>query len=281
MTGRRRALDEHLIPAYKRYRWSVRSHWARHRSYLWASRLSRGRAVVGADTELVIEGFPRSANTFAAVAFQLAQPTPVRLAHHVHAASQVIAAVRAGVPAIVLVRDPRDAVPSQLIRAPHLPLDLVLDGYARFYEPLLPLRDRLVVAPFDDVLRDFGGVVDEVNRRFGTAFARSANDPDDVARVNALIDEQSLRGPWERTINDFVSGRITLQELERRRPAAGVQPEVSEARVSRPSEHRRQRRDEILAAYQSAPLAAARVRAERAFQAFAGEPRRYQSGPVS
>ena len=40
-------------------------------------------------TELVIEAFPRSANTFATVAFQLSQPAPVRVAHHLHAPAQV------------------------------------------------------------------------------------------------------------------------------------------------------------------------------------------------
>src|SRR5262245_54574684 len=41
------------------------------------------------DTDAVIEGFPRSANTFAAAAFALAQTTPVRLAHHLHVPSQI------------------------------------------------------------------------------------------------------------------------------------------------------------------------------------------------
>src|SRR5262245_32533170 len=58
------------------------------------------------DTEAIIEGFPRSANTFAATAFQLAQTKPVRVAHHLHVPSQIIAGARWGIPTIVLVRDP-------------------------------------------------------------------------------------------------------------------------------------------------------------------------------
>src|SRR5262245_45373054 len=45
--------------------------------------------VIDADTELVIDGYMRSANTFAVYAFQMAQRRPVRLAHHLHAPAQV------------------------------------------------------------------------------------------------------------------------------------------------------------------------------------------------
>ena len=71
-------------------------------------------------TEIVIEGFPRSANSFAVNAFVLAQGRPVHVAHHVHAAAQVLAAGRAGVPAILLIREPTDAIVSYLLWQPHL-----------------------------------------------------------------------------------------------------------------------------------------------------------------
>src|SRR6266566_5260966 len=60
--------------------------------------------------DIVIEGFPRSANSFAVHAFRVAQDRPVRIAHHLHAPAQVIAAVRARVAAITLIREPEDAV---------------------------------------------------------------------------------------------------------------------------------------------------------------------------
>ena len=46
---------------------------------------------VADDTEAVIDGFTRSACVFAAVAFQQAQPHPVRLAHLLHASSHLMA----------------------------------------------------------------------------------------------------------------------------------------------------------------------------------------------
>src|SRR5436309_8002883 len=74
--------------------------------------------IVEADTQLVIEGFQRSGNTFAVVAFEVAQPQPVKLAHHLHAAAQIVAAVRMGVPTLVLIRDPDESVLSHMVREP-------------------------------------------------------------------------------------------------------------------------------------------------------------------
>ena len=66
--------------------------------------------VISPETELVIDGFTRSATTFAVYALQLSQERPVRLAHHLHAPAQLIEAARRGVPALVLIREPRGAI---------------------------------------------------------------------------------------------------------------------------------------------------------------------------
>ncbi|MEW6059376.1 MAG: hypothetical protein AB1551_04425, partial [Actinomycetota bacterium] len=65
---------------------------------------------LGPSTDLVIEGYPRSANTLAVSAISAAQPGPIRIAHHLHAPGHVIAAIRRGVPVLVLVREPEEAV---------------------------------------------------------------------------------------------------------------------------------------------------------------------------
>src|SRR3954468_5252411 len=78
--------------------------------------------VIGPDTQVVIDGYTRSASTFAVYAFQVSQRTPVRLAHHLHAAAQLIEAARRGLPTIAVVREPRGAVLSQVVREPDVDL---------------------------------------------------------------------------------------------------------------------------------------------------------------
>lgn len=64
--------------------------------------------IVGRGTDIVIEGFPRTGNTFAVVAFKNVQDRNYQIAHHLHIISQVKKAVSNNVPVIVLVRNPVD-----------------------------------------------------------------------------------------------------------------------------------------------------------------------------
>jgi hypothetical protein len=148
------------------------------------------------ETDIVIEGFPRTGNTFAVIAFEMAQPEQVSIAHHVHAPASVIHAVRESIPALVLIRAPGDTIPSFVLRYPHLTIGQALRSYVRFYEPLLPLRDRFVLGPFDEVISDFGAVIRRVNRVFGTEFAEFEHSEGNVHKVQEVVDE------WDRSTFD-------------------------------------------------------------------------------
>jgi hypothetical protein len=166
--------------------------------------------VVSPDTEIVIDGYTRSATTFAVYAFQLSQPRPVPMAHHLHAPAQLIAAAVRGIPAIALIREPRGAVLSQIVREPQVDLRDALHAYARFYHRLLPYRNRLVVGEFSTVTRDFGTVIAAVNERFGTWFIPFVHTPEAVSAVNELV---RLRPTLSRTLLSYESGMVSLAEL--------------------------------------------------------------------
>ena len=138
---------------------------------------------VSRSTELVIEGFPRSANSTTVYGFIALQDRPVAVAHHKHHAAQVLRAVRWGIPVVVLVREPADTVVSLLALAEEgrvrtgrtgrgnaLSLSDVAWAWLCFYEAVLPMRTKVVVARFADVTRDLAGMIAEVNMRYGTTF---------------------------------------------------------------------------------------------------------------
>lgn len=165
----------------------------------WYYRLYRFRTayrdrLVDEDTEICIEGFPRSANSFAVGAFTMAQERSVRVAHHNHVPAPLLRAAEREVPAVVLVRDPVDAVVSgrglelqigavEGTVPPHVPYRSRIQAWISFYESILPVRSRMVVAPFNVVIRDFGRIIDAVNDRFGTSFERFDHNPDAVEAV--------------------------------------------------------------------------------------------------
>jgi hypothetical protein len=210
------------------------------RLYLAVARRRYGDRVLGPGTDIVIEGFPRSANTFAVTAFQMAQPEPVTVAHHLHAVAHVARAVELGVPVILLVRRPDDAVASVLARKPSLGPGDVAAAYAAFHEGVLRHLDGCVVAEFGDVTTDFGTVVARVNARFGTSFAEFEHTEENERRCFELI------------------------EGENRRRAAGA---VVEATVARPSSERARSKSETRAEIDRALTPALRERVDRAYRA--------------
>lgn len=234
--------------------------------------------VIGDGTEAVIDGFTRSACVFAAVAFQQAQERPVRLAHLLHAPAHLIAAVERGLPCLVTVREPEAAVVSCVIREPYLTPAVALDGWTRFYERLLPHRGGMVVGDFARVTTDLGSLIDEMNRRFGTAFTPFVDTPENVERVFAFIEERATRPAYEAHIGRYMSGLETAAELDAARRGATGAGRASavpfEHRVARPSPARQELRAALVARYRDPRLATRRQRAEHVYAAFVGTPPR-------
>jgi hypothetical protein len=222
--------------------------------------------VIGGDTEFVIDGYTRSASTFAVYAFQLAQPAPVRLAHHLHAPAQLIEAARRGIPALAVIREPQGAVLSQLIREPGVAMRDALLSYARFYESLRRYRNAFVVADFEEVTKDFGGVTRRVNERFGTAFAEF--EPAD-ANVRQCMDLIKLRSTLSPVLLGFESGTVTFGELEpeieRLARQQGPSPEAWVA-----SADRERSKAALRQQWRRPGLARLRARARRVYEEFRG-----------
>lgn len=122
------------------------------------------------DTELVIDGFQGSANSFAVDVFKSMQTRPVQLAHHLHSAARIIQACRSGLPVIVTIREPRAAILSLSSRWPHVAISEALRAYCRFYSQIEGELDHLVLSPFEKTTGDFGQIIAQINRRFATNF---------------------------------------------------------------------------------------------------------------
>lgn len=143
------------------------------------------------ESEIVIEGFPRTANTFAQVAFELAQSSPVKVAHHTHAAAQVIAGVHQKIPVILLIRKPEDAILSYLIGDfdPQISMKQIILDYIYFYRPVVRFKDKMVIAPFEELTTDYGAIIQRVNDKFNTHYQRFESTPENTERCFKVIEQ--------------------------------------------------------------------------------------------
>ena len=175
--------------------------------------------VVTPETQLVIEGFPRSANSFARVAFNRAQNGTVRIATGLHVPAQVIRAARWRIPTLVLIRRPQDAVLSFAIRDP-ISVEQALKYYLSFYETVEGYGDAYVLGTFEEVTVDFGRVIQRLNDRFGTSFSPFRHNERNVEVVLARVERNSKRkfgeAHWENKASRPVAAREeSKRELER------------------------------------------------------------------
>ena len=203
-------------------------------------------AVVTPRTQVILDGFPRSANAYAEWAFRYANGEGVRLAVRLHSPRAVQVGVRYGIPTIVLVREPRSAVASWLQYKPGLEAVEAFDRYTHYYDAAQAVREHVVVAQFEEVVDDFGAVVERCNDRFGTSFEPYPGG----ARAEAWV-RQRIESAW----SDDETG------------------EYAEHEVPRPSEDRPDAAEVLAGVLDDPAVQASLAAAEAAYGRFSAGPR--------
>lgn len=132
------------------------------------------RFIVSDQTDLVVEGFPRCANSFAVQSIRLLcrrDGREFRFATHAHSPAHVLSGLRLGKPTLVVIREPKAAITSlqALWRQSGVSVQSVnelLKRYAQFYEMLIPYRNQMVISEFRRTTSDYPSVIRELNERF-------------------------------------------------------------------------------------------------------------------
>ncbi len=170
--------------------------------------------IVGRETDIVIEGYPRSANTYAVASFLYAQGKKnkqIKVARHQHSPAQVLYAVNRGIPCIVLIRNPYDAILSYIIREETLNISEAINRYNEFYGPLEKLRNRFVVADFEQVINEFPSIIDRVNRKYQSNFSSYQKTVYSEQCIKKIIDEMEKRDAGDNNLRWTHVARPTEQ----------------------------------------------------------------------
>ena len=108
---------------------------------------------------------------------------------------------------MVLIRKPRDAVLSLLVREPHISAEQALKDYIRFYRTVVPYRDKFVVGRFEEVTTKFGKVIRRVNARFGTNFKPFEHTEENLQKVFQIVEEMHKEAQGLREVKEEAVGR--------------------------------------------------------------------------
>lgn len=119
---------------------------------------------------------------------------------------------------------------SLLVREPRLSAKRALIDYIRFYEKISAYRSYFVLATFEEVIMDFGAVIQRVNWRFGTSFAIFEHTEENVERVFQLVEKMDKEDTGKTKVTETTVARPSeyRESIKRVRSKELYQPSVAE-----------------------------------------------------
>jgi hypothetical protein len=173
----------------------------------------RDRTVTN-ETDLVLEGYPRSANSFMSGIFNSC--SDLILSDHTHYASNVILGLRKEKNTIVLIREPKEAVLSYVslyiqsqvrdhgysigeIKDKDISalINVSIKRYERFYSKL-EKYDGIIFLPFEQVTKETHKVIEFINKSFGyrLSLAESHGSENEKSDTENVINEVLNQGAY-------------------------------------------------------------------------------------
>ena len=111
------------------------------------------------ETDLCVEGFPRSGNTFFVCLLETANPSG-KYAHHTHNILNIQRAIKYNIPILVPIRNPLDAIVSSIMRRSVITRESAsatvfhaCKEYEIFFSFLLANIEKLTIIPFEYITK--------------------------------------------------------------------------------------------------------------------------------
>jgi len=152
------------------------------------------------DTDLHVDGFQRSGNTFASLVLRDLFPDKA-IATNLHAVAAIKQALDFEVPTIILLRDPEEAILSSIVRRVDgqreqlsAALSLDLHGYLDYYSYANERRDDLSFVVFDEMIRDATALVSAASAAFCVAVPARASIVKSSRQALATLESDKREG---------------------------------------------------------------------------------------
>lgn len=164
-------------------------------------------------TELVLEGYPRSGNTFAWDMINILCDGKLRMSHHVHEYKNVAIGQSKGAPVVILIRNPMDAILSFSIYSDN-PIPFCARQYFDFYEGVLKYNDGFCFVAFDQVINDFNGVIRKINAETGVSIPEADNLEAVAKEARARAKARSVKTHGEKALQRVGTPTAEREEMK-------------------------------------------------------------------
>lgn len=122
--------------------------------------------MVNSNTQMCVDGFPHSGNTFFTRLISHWNQNLI-LARHLHVPYQIVSAIKKCIPTFVLIRHPLGALTSILHRYPDLHFKTACWHYYYFYSSLINWKNKLIIVEFEKMIKDPVPFFINANEKFG------------------------------------------------------------------------------------------------------------------
>ncbi|MEY8831007.1 hypothetical protein AB9K34_21760 [Sedimentitalea sp. XS_ASV28] len=194
-------------------------------------------------SKLVIEGYPRSANTFSVDMINVICDAAGRkrppMGHHTHSVRNLRLGALQKIPLVVLIRDPAAAILSFKIFSGR-PVPFCLKRYVTFYSRTLQLNTPFILGEFEETVNDFNALLTRLNAVLDEPLPLSEDLARDSARAQELARTRAARRH-----GDKATERVGVPNEKREALKQQQRAEVEEALAQNPEPMRLYR--EILA----------------------------------
>lgn len=121
--------------------------------------------LINNETEYLIEGFPRSGNSF--LVFYLKQLSKkISIASHTHHPAHVFKAIKDKKKIIIVIRDPIDAIVSlYLFYNKEIYFNLLINEYISFYKAIQKFKNKFIIIEFKNIIKNPKKVIKMINSR--------------------------------------------------------------------------------------------------------------------
>ncbi len=191
---------------------------------LYLNFFAKERIVTGKE-DILISGPPRVSNTFVGRMIMFNQEN-LTLVNHFHSPGQVINAIKKGVPAIIIIRDPIDMATSLCIKYPMIHPFVALQTYIVYYKNLLKYRDKFLLIDFETIKSDFNEIITQFNVKYKDIFQLEfINDLKEHERY--VLDSMNKFGLPEGNIEIQSSGPTNKKEKMKKKYKSFVKQQVN------------------------------------------------------
>lgn len=157
------------------------------------SKIKYPHTTFSSSTEITMDGFQRSGNSFATYQF-INENKDLNIAHHRHINTQIIFSAENNIPTIVFIRDPIDTIISAFfVQESAISFEIIIKSWINFYEPIMRYKNKIVVSNFDSTINNFDKIINQLNIKYDSKFVAPKTNNQTYKNYNKHIEKLQLK----------------------------------------------------------------------------------------